>query len=104
MCQAFTMSRLKKLSNKKLITLLHESDDMTFVEEISRRIKLGLIPLAIIGFSKLSNKKLRRIITLSECDWALEEICKRMDEGKIPKRVVTLEEIKELYSKNKQAS
>lgn len=99
------MINFKKISNKKLVGLVHESDDMTLVEEISRRIKLGLIPLAMIGFPKLSNKKLRRILTLSDCDWALEEICKRVDDGRIPPgRVVTLEEIKELYSKNRQAS
>ena len=101
------MNNLTKLSNKKLTQLLHDTDDMNVLEGMSRRIKLGLIPLAMVDFSKLSNKKLRRLDTLSDCDWALKEIIKRMDDGRIPKRVVTIEEVRELYSKNqkdKQAS
>ena len=96
------MSDLEKISHKKLAKLLLESDDVSVLEEMARRIKHGLIPLAMVGFSKLSNRKLKRLETLTLCDWATEELWKRVDEGKIPSRTVTLEEIKELYSKNKQ--
>ena len=98
------MIDLKKISHKKLTRLLLESDDSSVVEEVARRINLGLIPLAMVGFSELSNRKLKRLETLTLCDWATKELWKRVDEGKIPSRVVTIEEIKELYSKNKQAS
>ncbi len=92
------MSNIKKISNKKLIELLHSSDDIDVLEETARRIKLGLIPLAIVDFSNLSNKKLKRIETLTLCDWATEELCKRMQDGRIPTKVITLDEIKKYYS------
>ncbi len=88
---------------------LIETDDMSVLEEMARRINLGLIPLAMVGFSELSNRKLKRLETLTNCDWATEEFCKRMDDGRIPTRVVTIEQVREelkLHSqlKNKQAS
>ena len=87
------MNNLTKIPHKKLSKLLIETDDMAILEEIARRIKFGLIPLAMVGFSKLSNRKLKRLETLTNCDWATEELCKRMDDGRIPTRVVTIEEM-----------
>ena len=103
------MTDLTKISHKRLVKLLHENDDMDIIKEMSRRIKLGLIPLAMVEFSTLSNKKLSLLETFSNCGWALEEICKRMDDGRIPSRVVTIEQIREELKshsqlKNKQAS
>ena len=87
------MINLRKTSNKKLTQLLHDTDDMNVLEEMARRIKLGLIPLAMVDFPKLSNMKLRRLDTLSDCDWTLREIAKRMKDGRIPTRVTTIEEV-----------
>ena len=103
------MNDLTKIPDKKLSKLLIETDDMAVLEEIARRIKLGLIPLAMVGFSKLSNRKLKRLETLTLCDWVTEELCKRMHDGRIPSRVVTIEQIREELKehsqlKNKQAS
>ena len=91
------MNNLTKIPHKKLSKLLIETDDMAILEEIARRIKFGLIPLAMVGFSKLSNRKLKRLETLTNCDWATEELCKRMDDGRIPTRVVTIEEVRDMY-------
>lgn len=98
------MTNLRKIPDKKLARLLHESDDMAILEEMARRINLGLIPLATVGFSKLSNKKLSKLDNLifENCGWAIDEICKRMDDGRIPKRVVTIEEVREMYRKAKE--
>ncbi len=96
------MSDLKKTLDKKLVKLLHEIDDMCVLEEVARRINLGLIPLAMVEFSKLSNKKLRRLDTLTNCSWTIKEICKRMDEGKMPSRVITLEQLKQELSDAKK--
>ena len=96
------MINLRKIPDRKLAKLLLESDDVNVLEEMARRIKLGLIPLKMVGFSKLSNKKLKRLETLTLCDWATEELWRRVDEGKIPSRVVTLEEIRQMYSKDKE--
>ena len=93
------MINLKKISNKKLSELLCNGDNETVIEEVARRINLGLIPLAIINFSKLSNKKLSRLDNLifANCNWALEEICKRMNDGRIPSKVVTIEDVRDMY-------
>ncbi len=96
------MSELKKTSDKKLVKLLHETDDICVLEEIARRINLGLIPLARVDFSNLSNRKLRRLDTLTDCSWTIKEICKRMDEGKMPSRVITLEQLKQELSEAKK--
>lgn len=97
------MTDLKKTSHKKLAKLLLETDDINIIEEMARRINLGLIPLALIGFENLSNKKLKRLETLTLSDWATKELWKREKDGRIPSgKIVTLEEIKELYSKKKQ--
>lgn len=95
------MTDMVRISHKKLTKLLHETDEMSVLEEMARRIKLGLIPLSMVGFSNLSNRKLWKLANLSDCDWALEEVVKRMRDGRIPTRKVTVEEVHELYSKNK---
>ena len=103
MYQVSFMIDLKKTPHKKLAKLLLESDDIRVLEEMARRIKCGLIPLAMVNFASLSNRKLKRLETLTLCDWATEELWKREKDGRIPSgRIVTLEEIKELYSKSKQ--
>lgn len=99
------MNDPKTIPHKKLAKLLLESDDMSILEEMARRINYGLIPLAMVGFANLSNKKVKRLETLTLSDWATEELCKREKDGRIPPgKPVTLEEIRKLYSKNKQAS
>ena len=101
------MIDLKQNSNKILAKLLHESDDVNVLEEIARRINLGLIPLAMINFSRLSNRKLQRLdnLTFENCDWALKEIYKRIKEGKIPEgKPVTMEEVGEMYCNARQAT
>ena len=92
------MNDLKKISNKKLVKLLHELDDNNVLEETARRINIGSIPLVMISFDRLSNKKLNRLDSLTDCNWALKELCKRMDDGRIPTRVVTLDEVKKFYA------
>ena len=98
------MINLKKISNKKLSELLCSGDNEIVIEEVARRINLGLIPLAMINFSKLSNKKLSLLDNLifANCNWALEEICKRMDDGRIPSKVVTIEEVRDMYRRARQ--
>lgn len=91
------MIELRKISHKKLAKLLLESDNVDLLEEMARRINLGLIPLAEVGFSKLSNKKLKRLETMTLCDWSTRELCQRQDAGKIPSKTVTIEEVIEQY-------
>lgn len=89
------MIDLKEISEKSLMKLLHETDDMTVVEEVARRINLGLIPLAIVGFSELSNRKLKRLETLTLSDWATRELWQRERDGRIPAgKTVTIEELR----------
>lgn len=92
------MNNIMKISNKKLVILLHKTDELSVLEEVARRINLGLIPLAMIQFDDLSNSKLSKLDSLTDCNWALKELCKRMDDGRIPTRVVTLDEVKKYYS------
>ena len=96
------MIDLKKISHKKLARLLLESDDMNVLEEMARRIKLGLVPLALVGFSELSNRKLKRLETLTDCDWTTRELWQREKDGRIPPgKVVTIEEVRDLYRRAK---
>lgn len=98
------MIDLEKISHEELAGLLLKSDDTAILEEMARRINLGLIPLATVGFSELSNKKLSKLDNLifENCGWAIAEIYKRMKDGRIQTRTVTIEEVREMYRKAKE--